>query len=424
VEMDVLNMDFVEPFIERYYEYLTAERAKRVEAKKKAQQPAYEKWVEEGKPPEKFKWAVPPKMKPEELIFSAGSDKKLGFVLFSQLGLTPVHFSKLTKVPSTDEETLLALSVHHELPEKVLELRKNTVLRNTYWEMLNTYTVGGMLHPAFHLHTTSTGRLSSSRPPLQNFPKKTVLRDAFVSRFGSDGLMTQLDLSQAELRVMAALSGDEVLRQAFLSDPPLDVHKFTASEAFEVPFDDVTPEQRSDAKAINFGIIYGITPIGLAKQIHKPKETAAEYIERYLQRMSGVKAYMDKVTRFLRKNGYAKSKLGRIRHLEEINSSEQWMQEEAIRQGINHTVQGPASDWTLLSFIELHFWLQKQGLRTKIWDIVHDAIYLDCPIDEVDVVIPKAKQIMERPRWDWLDIPMVVEVEIGTTWLNLEKIAA
>jgi DNA polymerase I-like protein with 3'-5' exonuclease and polymerase domains len=398
---------------------------------------------------------------------------------------------------------------------------------NTYGEMLREYTVDGLIHPGFRMFTTVTGRPSSADPPLQNFPKKSPLRKAFVSRWGENGVLVEIDQSQMELRVMASLSGDPTMRLAYCGDPetgqkPQDLHRLTASRVFGVPpfdapMDDssaeeafqsfhletgwyigvvpelwsgrnpkdcllsgflrdvqerglsaldqwgvseetyrevqryflndknflyglnlfekkyylgndfvlyqrgVSKEQRDQAKTVGFGIIYGMGAKGLASQLRIPENAAEDLIQGYFRQFPKVQSYIRSVISRVHKDKQMTSVFGRVRRLPEVDSQDPEIVAEAERQAVNFTIQSPASDITVLAYYRLCDWLRENRLKSVVWDLVHDAINLDCPMEEWVPVSRKTIALMEQPLYPWMTVPLVAEAAIGTTWKECKE---
>jgi uracil-DNA glycosylase family 4 len=475
-------------FSKAYLGELEKARTGRTQAQKEAQKPDYEQWVYAGKDPHKFKWKRAATVKPEDIQFDPGSSKKLSFLLFSLLGAPIQRRSKKTKNPSTDEETLLLLQEKFPVVRKILEFRGMAKELNTYCKMLETYTVDGIIHPGMRQHTTVTGRLSSSDPPIQNFPRKSPLRSCFVSRWRDQGILMECDQSQMELRVLACLSKDPGLLRAYSGDPetgegPKDIHTLTASRIFHLPEKDqevsdvlealgpfnlqweyvrrkffhwvesgeyharaksipdipssflekyvllvgdngdllmkkrgVGPEERQAAKSVNFGIVYGLEAKGLSEQLHIPQWEAEKFIESYFNAYPGVRAYIDRTKDFIRRNKYVVSKFGRYRRLPEVDSSDKFVQEEAYRQGVNFTIQSPASDITTLAYNDLYDWVHQRGLQSVVWALIHDAINWDSPLKEWPLVAKMTQHFLTCQRANWIIVPLLAEVSIGSTW--------
>lgn len=403
--------------------------------------------------------------------FNPASSTQLSYLLYDIMGEKTNKVSKKTGKPSTSKLVLSDLSSKNELAGLVLELRGILKERDTYLKEIVSYTdTNGFLHPGFRLFTTVTGRLSSSDPALQNFPKKSGLRTLFISRFAPHGCLVEADESQMELRVLAQLSGDKLLRNAYC-ESGRDIHRLTASQIFDVPeFDEpvsepkmilhsagaatveelgralletpntvprsvrekykydpeknviirigVTKAQRDHAKRVNFGIVYGIQDVGLSAQLGVSREVAAEYIQQYLRKFSGVAAYIESVKKYVRRKKYVRSVFGRTRHLPEIASQDPGVVSEAERQAVNFTIQSPASDITLFALHKVLNWLRLSGLKSVVWNIIHDAILLDCPLEELYDVAAAVKIFMEdRSDYPWLqDVPLVADVSIGENW--------
>lgn len=348
--------------------------------------------------------------------FQINSPKQLQKVLFEDLGLTPIKRTKTGY--STDVEVLEQLASQHPLPEKLVEYRMLEKLRGTYVEalpkLINPET--GRIHTSFNQAVAATGRLSSSDPNLQNIPVRTEMgrriREGFVP--GSpDHVLISADYSQIELRILAHLSGDEALRDAFRKD--LDIHTDTACRVFGVRPGDVTPEMRRRSKAVNFGVVYGISPYGLAKNIGASTSEAAEFIDRYFAQYPGVKRWIDATIAEARKTGYVKTLLNRRRYVSEITSSNTGTRRAAERVAINTPVQGTAADVIKVAMIRLD-----RALRdVESWLIlqVHDELVVEGPKAESKRVAAMMKEIMAGAIQ--LDVPLKVDVGIGPNWAEI-----
>ena len=283
--------------------------------------------------------------------YSLQSPKQLGTLLFDVLGLAP---TKKTKTGlSTDVESLEAIQKEHPAIPLILELRQLTKIKGTYTDSLVRYVApDGKIHPTFLQTGTSTGRISCIDPNLQNIPARTEvgreIRQAFIP--SHDGwVLVSADYSQIDLRMLAHLSADENLCHAFAQGE--DIHLHTASQVFDVPESAVTPEMRKRAKTINFGIIYGISPYGLSRQLGIGGEEARQYIERYMERFPGIRDYRDRVVEAAQRDGYVKTILGHLRRVPHINSRNNVERQEAIRQGFNAVVQGSSADVIKMAMI-------------------------------------------------------------------------
>jgi len=347
--------------------------------------------------------------------FNLASPKQLGQILFEKLKI-PVLKKTAKGAPSTKEEVLQELALDYPLPKILLEHRSLSKLKSTYTDklpgMINPAT--GRIHTSYHQAVTATGRLSSSDPNLQNIPVRTAegrrIRQAFIA--SKDCKIVAADYSQIELRIMAHLSQDKGLMDAFAHG--LDVHRATASEVFGVSLDEVSVEQRRSAKAINFGLIYGMSAFGLARQLHIGRKQAQEYIELYFERYPGVQAYMDNIRNSAADLGYVETLYGRRLYLPEIKSSNGMRRQAAERTAINAPMQGTAADIIKLAMIEVDDWLTSSGLQSRVIMQVHDELVLDVPNSELDTVMKGLKERMSGAAS--LDVPLVVDIGVGNNW--------
>jgi len=320
---------------------------------------------------------------------------------------------------STDVDVLMKLSRLHELPQKLLDFRQLTKLKNTYVDSLpklvNPYT--GRVHTSYNQAVAATGRLSSSDPNLQNIPIRTELgsqiRRAFVPTLAGWVLLSA-DYSQIELRIVAHLSKDHALMESFRKNE--DIHRRTAARVFGVTMLEVTPEMRRQAKAVNFGIIYGQTDYGLSEELGIPKAEAARFKESYFANYPGVKAFMEEVIERTRKDGYAMTMLGRKRRIPEIHSEQFNIRSFAERTAINTPVQGTAADMIKKAMINIHRRLLDGGFQAKMILQVHDELVFDVPEEEVDRLKPMVKEEMEGAVK--LEVPVVVDFGVGKNWLE------
>lgn len=348
--------------------------------------------------------------------YSLQSPKQLAVLLFDVLGLAP---TKKTKTGlSTDVESLEAIQDQHPVVPLILELRQLTKIKGTYADSLTRY-IGpdGKIHPTFLQTGTSTGRISCVDPNLQNIPARTEIgreiRQAFVPSHEGWYLISA-DYSQIDLRMLAHLSADQNLRSAF--EKGEDIHLHTASQIFDVAESEVTPEMRKRAKTINFGIIYGISPFGLARQLNISAEDAGRYIERYLQRFPGIKEYRDRVVEAAQRDGYVTTILGHQRRVPHINSHNNNERQEAIRQGFNAVVQGSSADAIKMAMI--HLGRDLQPLQARMVLQVHDEIVVDAPPDELDTVRRLMQESMETAVQ--LSVPLVAHLSAGPSLRDLE----
>ena len=347
--------------------------------------------------------------------FNLASPKQLGEILFTKLEI-PVVKKTATGAPSTKEEVLQELALDSPLPKILLEHRGLAKLKSTYTDklptMINTNT--GRIHTSYHQAGTATGRLSSSDPNLQNIPVRNAegrrVRQAFVATSGSK--IVAADYSQIELRIMAHLSEDSNLLSAFSAGQ--DIHRATAAEVFSLHPDNVTSDQRRSAKAINFGLIYGMSAFGLAKQLNIGRKQAAEYIDTYFERYPGVLNYMNRVRSAAAETGYVETDFGRRLYLPEINSRNGMRRQAAERTAINAPMQGTAADIIKLAMISVDRWLEKQELSSVIIMQVHDELVLEVPETELQTVSQGLVYHMETAAI--LKVPLVVDVGVGDNW--------
>ena len=347
--------------------------------------------------------------------FNLASPKQLGEVLFVKLNI-PILKKTAKGAPSTKEEVLRELALDYPLPKILLEHRTLSKLKSTYTDKLPRMIspVTGRIHTSYHQAVTATGRLSSADPNLQNIPIRTSegrrIRQAFIAPTGSQILAA--DYSQIELRIMAHLSGDKGLTDAFLQE--LDVHQATAAEVFGVALDKVTTDQRRSAKAINFGLIYGMSAFGLGRQLHIGRNQAQEYIDKYFARYPGVKDYMENTRRTAAEKGFVETLFGRRLYLPEINSSNGMRRQAAERTAINAPMQGTAADIIKLAMIDVDFWLATAGLKSKMIMQVHDELVLEVPESEVDIIIDGLRNRMSAVAD--LSVPLLVDLGKGDNW--------
>ncbi len=347
--------------------------------------------------------------------FNLGSPKQLQEILFDQLGL-PVIRKTPKGQPSTAEDVLQELSGSYELPKLILEYRSLSKLKSTYTDKLpgqvNSRT--GRVHTSYHQAVAATGRLSSSDPNLQNIPIRTPqgrrIRQAFVAPQGY--VLLAADYSQIELRIMAHLSGDEGLLKAFAAD--LDIHRATAAEVFEVDLDAVSDEQRRSAKAINFGLIYGMSAFGLARQLGIERGAAQEYVDLYFERYPGVQAYMDGTRKQARKQGFVETVFGRRLYLPEINARNSQRRQYAERSAINAPMQGTAADIIKRAMITVDNWLSEEHVPARLVMQVHDELVLEVAGDSAAKLAPRVAELMASAAK--LKVPLKVETGLGKNW--------
>jgi DNA polymerase-1 len=347
--------------------------------------------------------------------FNLASPKQLGEILFEKLEL-PVIKKTPKGAPSTAEDVLAELANDYELPAVLIEHRGLAKLKSTYTdklpEMVDSRT--GRVHTSYHQAVTATGRLSSSDPNLQNIPIRTQegrrIRQAFIAPEGRK--IVAADYSQIELRIMAHLSSDAGLLHAFANE--LDVHSATAAEVFDVSLEGVTTDQRRKAKAINFGLIYGMSAFGLAKQIGVARGEAQEYIDRYFARYPGVADYMDATRAIAHEQGYVETLLGTTPLSSEINARNKQRQLAAERTAINAPMQGTAADIIKLAMIDVDAWLTDTGLDAKMIMQVHDELVFEVADDACESLCDNVTQRMANVIE--LQVPLLTEVGVGDNW--------
>ena len=351
--------------------------------------------------------------------FNIGSPKQLGEILFDKLKLVDKPKKTRTGQYSTAEDVLSYLAPDHEIVQHVLDYRGLSKLKSTYVDALpaqvNTQT--GRVHTDYMQTVAATGRLSSNNPNLQNIPIRTErgrqVRKAFVPR-NEDYVLLAADYSQIELRIIAALSQEETMMKAFQEGE--DIHASTAAKVFNVPIDEVTREQRSNAKTVNFGIIYGVSAFGLSNQTDLTRSESKELIDTYYKTYPKLRNYMSEQVDFARENGYVSTVLGRRRYLKDINSSNAVVRGAAERNAVNAPIQGSAADIIKIAMIKIHHKLKDKGLRTKMLLQVHDELVFDVYKSELEEVQELIKSEMEHAFK--LDVPLDVEVGLGDNWLD------
>lgn len=345
--------------------------------------------------------------------FNINSPKQLGEVLFDELMLPA---GKKTKTGwSTNADVLEKLVGKHPIISDILDYRMLTKLKSTYADgLIKVISPDGRIHTNFKMTVTATGRLSSTEPNLQNIPVRKELgseiRKMFVAAPGC--VLVDADYSQIELRLLAHISGDETMKNAFLTGE--DIHAVTASQVFGIPLDEVTPQQRSHAKAVNFGIVYGISAFSLAQDIGVRPAEAKAYIDAYLEKYHGVREYMERVISEAKANGYVETLFGRRRPLPELKSSNFNTRSFGERVARNMPIQGTAADIMKLAMVNAHRRIQAEGLRSRLILQVHDELIAECPEDEAEHV--KALLEEEMSGAVQLDVPLTANAKIGHTW--------
>ncbi len=350
-------------------------------------------------------------------VFNVDSPKQLGDILFDRIGLQPPRIGKAAR--STDAEVLEQLADQHPVPGMVLEYRSLAKLKNTYVDALGAlvHPRTGRVHTSFNQTVAATGRLSSSNPNLQNIPIRTELgrkiRGAFIPQNSSDCILSA-DYSQIELRLLAHFSKDETLRAAFAADQ--DIHRFVASQIYNVPLDQVTSEQRSRCKTVNFGIIYGQGALGLARNIGMTTAEARQFIDQYFARYGSIRAFIDECIAKAKRTGYAETILGRRRPITDMRSANQGRRAQAERLAVNTVIQGSAADLIKVAMIRIQRRIQAERLPLRMLLQVHDELVFEAPVAEV---AQHAKWIAdEMVHALHFDVPLKVDTKCGPSWLS------
>ncbi len=347
--------------------------------------------------------------------FNLGSPKQIQEILFERQNL-PVLKKTPKGQPSTDESVLQELALDYPLPKLIIDHRSMSKLKSTYTDKLpqQVNNKSGRVHTSYHQAVAATGRLSSSDPNLQNIPIRSEegrkIRQAFIAAPGYK--IVAADYSQIELRIMAHLSGDTGLLAAFSQG--VDVHSATAAEVFDVPLDSVTNDLRRSAKAINFGLIYGMSAFGLAKQLGLPRDKAQAYINLYFERYPGVKQYMDDIREQAKQNGYVETLFGRRLYLPDINARNAAQRQYAERTAINAPMQGTAADIIKLAMLACDQWLNDSGVDAKMIMQVHDELVFEVAETQLESCMAKIGEIMSNAAE--LHVPLLVEVGVGENW--------
>ena len=355
----------------------------------------------------------------EEPELNISSPKQVGELLFEKLKLDPKAKRSSRGQYSTDEATLLAIADRHPIVDEILEFRAVKKLLSTYIEPFPSYVSprDGRVHTTFNQALTATGRLSSSNPNLQNIPIRTErgkeIRKAFVPG-APDGVIVSADYSQIELRIMAHLSQDEHLTQAFREG--VDVHAATAAKIFGIPVSEVTREQRGMAKTANFGIMYGISTFGLAQRLHLPRTAAKELIDGYFASFPSIRSFIDGSVAFAREHGYVETLFGRRRYLPDIQARNATVRALAERNAVNAPIQGTSADIIKLAMIGVAARMKEQGLRSKMVLQIHDELLFDAVPEEVPALTALVKDVMEHVME--LSVPLTVECSSGINWLE------
>lgn len=351
--------------------------------------------------------------------FNIASPKQLGEILFEKLHIDEKAKKTKTGQYATGEEVLQKLIHKHPIVSLILDYRSFTKLKSTYLDALPALVnpKDGLIHTSYNQAVTATGRLSSNNPNLQNIPVRTQqgreIRRAFVPR-GEQYTLLAADYSQIELRIIAHLSGDPAMVNDF--NLGHDIHAATAAKVFHVPIEAVSKEQRSRAKAVNFGIIYGMSAFGLAERMELSRSEAAEIIKKYFEEYAGIKEYMNRSIAFAKERGYAETILGRRRYLRDINGSNSVVRGFAERNAINAPIQGSSADMIKIAMIGIHNEMQRLGMQSKMILQVHDELVFDARLDELTELkaLVRDKMVNALP----LSVPVVVEMNTGSNWLE------
>lgn len=345
--------------------------------------------------------------------FNINSPKQLGVVLFEHLELP--HGKKTKTGYSTAADILEKLAPEYPIVSKILEYRQVTKLKSTYADGLANYiSEDGRIHGTFHQTVTATGRISSTEPNLQNIPVRMelgkLIRKVFVPEEGY--VFIDADYSQIELRILAHCSGDEALIQAYKEEQ--DIHRITASQVFHTPFEEVTDLQRRNAKAVNFGIVYGISSFGLSQDLSITRKEAGEYIDRYFETYPGVKNYLDGEVKFAKEHGYVQTMFGRRRPIPELSSSNFMQRSFGERVAMNSPIQGAAADIMKIAMVKVNQALKERRLQSRIVIQVHDELLVETKKEEMDVVKEILKYEMEHAAK--LKVPLIADMSEGSNW--------
>lgn len=345
--------------------------------------------------------------------FNINSPKQLGVILFEKLNMP--HAKKTKTGYSTAADVLEKLAEEYPIVSKILEYRQLAKLKSTYADGLAVF-IGddGRIHGKFNQTVTATGRLSSTEPNLQNIPVRMelgrMIRKVFVPK--EDCVFVDADYSQIELRVLAHCSGDEQLIKAYRE--ATDIHRMTASQVFHTPFDEVTDLQRRNAKAVNFGIVYGISSFGLSMDLSITRKEAAEYIEHYFETYPGVKKFLDDSVENAKEKGYAVTLFGRRRPVPELKSSNFMQRNFGERVAMNAPIQGTAADIMKIAMIDVHKELKKRNMKSRMILQVHDELLIEAECSEVDEVKEILRDKMENAVK--LSVPLIVDMHTGKNW--------
>lgn len=351
--------------------------------------------------------------------FNINSPKQMGEVLFDQMKLVDKPKKTKTGQYATGEEILSKLAGEHEIAERILEFREYQKLKSTYVDALPLLISkkDGLIHTDYRQAVAATGRLSSNNPNLQNIPIRTAkgreIRKAFVPR-SKEYTIFAADYSQIELRIIAAFAKDKHMIEAFKNGQ--DIHSTTASKVFNVPMEEMTPDIRRKAKEVNFGLIYGISAFGLSQNIGISRSEASEIIDSYFTQFPNIKRYMDDQVNFAKEHEYVETILGRRRYLRDINSRNATVRGFAERNAVNAPIQGSAADIIKVAMINIHDWMKKEKLKSKMIMQVHDELVFDAHKDELDLLKAKVENMMKNALP--IDVPMEVGMGVGNNWLE------
>ena len=351
--------------------------------------------------------------------FNIASPRQLGIILFEKLKISDKPKKTKTGQYSTGEDILVRLSNKHEIIDQILEYRSLTKLKSTYVDALPSLVNkrDGRIHTSYNQAVAATGRLSSNNPNLQNIPIRTEkgreIRKAFIPR-NEEYTLLAADYSQIELRIIAHLSGDKNMIEAFNQN--LDIHTATAARVYGIEQNKVTSDMRRNAKMVNFGLIYGISAFGLSQRLDIPRKEAAEIIKNYFDQYSGIKKYMDDQIEFARINGFVETIMGRRRYLKDINSANGVVRGFAERNAINAPIQGSSADMIKIAMINIFEEFDRRKLKSKMILQVHDELVFDTHLDELETV----QKILhdKMPNAIKLDVPVVIDVNNGDNWLQ------
>ena len=347
--------------------------------------------------------------------FNINSPKQLGEILFEKM---QIKGGKKTKTGySTAADVLEKLAPDYPVIQKILDYRQYTKLNSTYADGLGTYIrEDGRIHSRFNQTITATGRISSTEPNLQNIPIRMELgreiRKVFVPRDGF--IFLDADYSQIELRVLAHMSGDERLIEAYKTAQ--DIHAITASQVFHIPLDEVTPLQRRNAKAVNFGIVYGISAFGLSEDLSISRKEAMDYIARYFETYPQVKTFLDSLVAHAKEQGYVTTMFGRRRPVPELKSSNFMQRSFGERVAMNSPIQGTAADIIKIAMARVSRRLEEEGFAAHMILQVHDELDFECPVDEVERLTAMVRDVMEHVVG--LRVPLIAEASTGITWAD------